>query len=178
MLKGKKINLRQVEEEDIDLFLKWFNDPEVTQYLATVLPVTRKEEEKWFEGLSNFDESKKVVFSIELIEEKRLIGSCALNSIDLRNQTAEAGIMIGDKECWSKGYGTEVFKLLLDYGFNQLNLNRVGSAALSFNEKSIGLHEKLGFKKEGVKRKVWFRNGKFNDEIVFGLLREEYNKSC
>ena len=178
MLEGKRIKLRPVKEKDINLFLKWFNDPEITQYLTAVFPVTRRAEERWFEELGDFNKSKKVVFSIELIDEQRLIGNCALNSVDLRNQTAEAGIMIGDKKCWSKGYGTEVFQLLLDYGFNQLNLNRVGSAALSFNEKSIGLHKKFGFKKEGVKRKAWFRNGKFNDEIVFGLIREEYNNSC
>ncbi len=177
MLKGKRINLRPVKEKDIDLFLEWFNDPEITQYITVVLPVTRKEEEKWFEESGDFQKSKKVIFSIETLKNKKLIGNCALNFIDFRNQHAEAGIIIGNKDCWSKGYGTEVFQLLLDYGFNQLNLNRIGSAALSFNKRSIGLHKKLGFKKEGVKRKEWFINGKFHDLVIFGLLREEY-KNC
>ncbi|MEK7160688.1 MAG: GNAT family protein, partial [Patescibacteria group bacterium] len=77
------------------------------------------------------------------------------------------------QEC---GYGTEAAKLMLDFGFNQLNLHRIDSSALDFNKRSINMHLKLGFKKEGCRRQKIFKNGLYHDEVLFGLLREEWKK--
>jgi len=177
LLRGKKVLLRPVKRSDISFFLKWFNDPEVTQYLERNLPITEMAEEKWIEELATRANSC-VAFVIEAVESNsnEPIGNCVLREIDQRDHTAKFGITIGEKEYWSKGYGTEATQLLIDYGFRQLNLHRISSCAYEFNERSIRMHKKVGFKEEGRLRKARFRNGRYWDEIVFGILREEWDE--
>jgi len=67
-------------------------------------------------------------------------------------------------------------RLILDYGFYQLNLHRIWSGALAFNERSIQLHKVVGFQEEGRQREAVFRNGEFHDIVMFGLLRDEWKR--
>lgn len=175
MLNGKKVILRPVKRSDLKLFLKWFNDQEVSQYLSIYLPMTEMGEEKWIEKLGKEQQGKTVIFVIETKEGKKSIGTCGLHEVDHKNQHATLGISIGEKDYWSNGYGTDATQLIVDYGFNQLNLNRISSCVFSFNKRSENLHKKLGFKEEGRRREKWFRSGEFQDDIVFGLLRKDWN---
>lgn len=174
MLKGEKVLLRPVRRADISLFLKWFNDPEVTQYLKLYLPMTEMAEEKWIEELATVRARSDIIFVIEAItdDSNKPIGNCGFNLINHKDQTAEFGITIGEKEYWNKGYGTDATRLVVDYGFRQLNLNRISSAAFAFNERSIRLHKKVGFQEEGRRRRAIFKNGRFWDMVLFGLLKE------
>jgi len=176
MLKGKKVLLRPLKKSDCAFFVKWMNDPEITQYLTLYLPLTELEEEKWFENLATGRKGIDVVFAIEDIKSKKLIGNCGLHKIDPKNHDAILGIAIGDKKYHGRGYGTEAATLLVDYGFNQLNLHRIGSSVYDFNLRSLNLHKLLGFRQEGRLRKKHFKNGKFHDEIFLGLLKEEWKK--
>lgn len=178
MLSGKKVLLRPIKRSDISHFLKWFNDPEVTQYLTIYLPLTEMEEEKWLEDIATKRAKTDVILVIEAIDGKssKPIGSCGLHRINPKDQTAVLGIAIGEKKYWGKGYGTEAIRLILDYGFKTLNLHRVSSSAFDFNERSIRMHRKIGFKEEGRLRKARFINGQFWDEILFGLLREDWKR--
>jgi len=172
MLKGKKVMLRPIKRDDLANFLKWFNDPEVTQYLLLYLPMTEMAEEKWIEEGAK----SGVHLVIEAIENDttKPIGTIALNNLNQRNLTAEFGIAIGEKDYWSNGYGTEATQLLLKYGFDQLNLHRISSSAKAFNERSLRLHKKVGFRQEGLLRQSEFVNGHYHDKVMFGLLREEW----
>lgn len=181
MLKGEKVCLRPVKRSDISFFLKWFNDPEVTQYLTMYLPMTEMAEEKWIEELGSITNTRagsvnKVNFVIEAIrgETNLPIGTCGFHNFNQKDQNAEFGIAIGEKDYWSKGYGTEATKLLIRYGFQQLNLQRISSSVYAFNERSLRLHKKVGFKEEGRLRKDVFKNGQFKDRVIFGILREEW----
>jgi RimJ/RimL family protein N-acetyltransferase len=176
MLKGNKVLLRPVQKSDISFFLKWYNDLEVLEYLSMYLPMTETMEEKWIEEAASGQNGTRVHFVIEAIEGNatKTIGSIGLNKIDYRCQTAELGIAIGEKEYWSKGYGTEAARLLINYGFNQLNLNRIGSCVFAPNKRSLKMHQQLGFIKEGQKRQAFFKNGQFMDEVLFGLLKKEW----
>jgi len=178
MLEGNKVRLRPVRRSDISLYLRWYNDLNVTQYLTRHLPMTEMAEEKWIEELATTRAKTDVVFVIEAInsDSSEPIGNCGLHRIDPKDQTAVFGIVIGEKDYWGKAYGTEATPLILDYGFKQLNLHRISSSALEFNERSIKLHKRIGFKEEGRFRKARFKNGQFCDEIVFGLLREEWKE--
>jgi RimJ/RimL family protein N-acetyltransferase len=175
MLKGKHVLLRPIRRTDIAYFLKWFNDPEVLQYLTMYLPMTEMAEEKWIEELANRAGST-ANFVIEAVGESsnQLIGSIGLHNINHKDQVAEFGIAIGEKDLWSKGYGTEATRLLIEYGFKQLNLHRISSSVFAFNERSFRMHKKVGSQEEGRLRQADFKNGRFHDRVIFGLLREEW----
>ena len=176
MLKGDKVILRPVRRTDIEHFLKWFNDPEVTQYLSMYLPMTEMAEEKFIESLGSTGAGKDAMFIIEAVEEggNKPIGCVSLDKIHPKDHNAVFGIAIGEKDYWSNGYGTESAQLIIRYGFEQLNLHRINSFAISFNERSLRLHLKVGFIEEGRQREGIFRNGAYHDHIVFGLLRKEW----
>jgi RimJ/RimL family protein N-acetyltransferase len=178
MLKGEKIILRPIIKTDISLFLKWFNNPELLQYISLYLPMTEIEEEEWIKTIAQ-NPKNNVIFIIEAIENsnKIPIGDIGLFHINTKDQNCVFGIAIGEKDYWSKGYGTDASKLIIDYGFKQLNLYSISSSAIEYNERSIRLHKKLGFKEEGRRRKRHFKNGQFWDEIIYGLLKEEWNKN-
>lgn len=84
------------------------------------------------------------------------------------------GIVIGEKDCWGKGYGTEVTRLMVWHGFQNLNLNRIWLNVYDFNPRGIRAYEKAGFKKEGALRQAMYAEGKYHDTFVMGILREEW----
>ncbi len=176
MLKGEKVILRPVRRSDIEYYLKWFNDPEVTQYLSMYLPMTEMAEEKWIEELGTSRATTTAAFVIEAVEGEgnKAIGSVGLSNINSKDHNAIFGIGIGEKDYWSKGYGTEATRLIIKYGFDQLNLHRINSFAISFNERSIRLHLRVGFTEEGRQKEAVFKNGAYHDHVVFGLLRKAW----
>ena len=178
MLKGKLVLLRPVQRADISSFLQWYNDPDVIQYLFMYLPMTEMAEQKFIEDLGTTRATTQLIFVIEAIEtdKGKPIGTIGLHNINPKDHNATFGIAVGNKQYWSKGYGTEAAELIIRYGFEQLNLHRISSSAFSFNERSIRLHLKVGFKEEGRRREAVFKNGDYIDEVMFGLLREEWKK--
>jgi RimJ/RimL family protein N-acetyltransferase len=177
MLKGEKVLLRPLKRSDVTSFLKWFNDMEVTQYLSMYLTMTEMAEEKWIEdAATRIRAGTDVYFIIEAIEgdSTKPIGTIGLHGISSKDHSASLGIAIGEKEYWGHGYGTEATRLILEYGFRQLNLHRIASSTLAFNERSIKLHKRVGFQEEGRLREAIFKNGHFHDLFVFGILRDEW----
>lgn len=156
--------------------LRWFNDTEIICNLSMYLPMTEIGEEKWLEGLSTTRKSTDIVFVIEVMDSEKSIpiGTCGLHGIDWKNRDAEFGIAIGEKDYWSHGYGTEAAKLIIAYGFDELNMHRISSRAYAFNEKSIGMHRKIGFKQDGLVREGAYKRGQYHDIVIFGLLKREW----
>jgi RimJ/RimL family protein N-acetyltransferase len=179
MLKGKSVQLRPIQKTDIAYFLVWLNDPDVTQYLVMHLPLTEIAEQKYLDDLAINRAATDAVFVIEAIEgeKKIVIGNLGLHHINGKDQSAALGIVIGDKQYWGKGCGSEAVKLIIRYGFEQLNLHRIASSAWAFNERSIKMHLRAGFKEEGRRKEAVFKNGAFHDEVEFGLLRENWKKN-
>ena len=125
MLKGNRVLLRPFKRADISYFLKWFNDPEIVQYLDMYLPMTEMGEEKFIEELGTTRASSDVILVIEAIEgaSTKAIGNCGLHQINQKDRSAIFGIIVGEKDYWSKGYGVEAARLIINYGFQQLNLH-------------------------------------------------------
>jgi RimJ/RimL family protein N-acetyltransferase len=176
VLKGKSVLLRPVKISDMSYFLKWFNDPEVIQYIGLYLPITEMAEGKFIEELGTAGATGDIILVIEAVEgdSTKPIGNCGLHQINAKDHNALLGITIGEKDYWGKGYGTESTRLLMDYGFQQLNLHRIWSYAFAFNERSIRLHGRVGFREEGHLRQTTFKNGQYHDLVQFGILREEW----
>ncbi|MBC8449073.1 MAG: GNAT family N-acetyltransferase [Chloroflexi bacterium] len=171
MIVGEKTRLRAIERSDIPLFLGWFNDPEVRQYLSMYLPLSEAQEEQWFER--QLEDDSRHVFAIETAEGVP-IGNLGLHSIDWKNRSAVCGISIGEKEYWNQGYGTDAMRTLLRFAFEELNLHRVFLHVYDFNERAIRCYEKLGFRREGRLRQSQFTEGRYVDELIMGMLREEW----
>ena len=177
MLKGNKVKLGPVTRENIESFLKWFNDPEITHYLVMYRPITRMEEEDWLENLKSREDN--IHFSIVILSEddsEKLIGNCGLHKIDWKNRVANVGIVIGEKEYQNKGLGTEAMKLLVQYGFITLNLNRIQLEVHKFNVRALMSYKKVGFKEEGVRRQAIYVNGEYHDSVIMGILKDEWEK--
>lgn len=175
MLKGERITLGPIKREYIDSYLKWINDQEIMQYLSAYVPLTRMKEEDWIEDLKNRDDT--ILFAISIFDEngkEKHIGNCGLHDIDWRNRSSEVGIMIGEKEYHGKGYGTEAIELLIKYGFEEVNLNRIFLRVFDFNERAINSYIKVGFIEEGRIRQGQFKKGKYHDLILMSILHEEW----
>jgi RimJ/RimL family protein N-acetyltransferase len=142
------------------------------------LPRTEITEEKFIEELGDNKSRTYVIFVIDAVENslQKPIGTTAFSGIDIKDHNATFDVTIGDKKFWSKGYGSEAARLMIRYGFEQLNLHRINSGVISFNERSIKMHNNLGFTEEGRQRQLIFKNGVFCDYVLFGLLRDEWLK--
>ena len=173
-LLGDRIYLSPRNVEDVEKFAEWINDFEVTDYIGMSGQIMSLEgERKYLLENSN----PEAIFSIITINEDKLIGSVGLESIDYINRTATLGIFIGDKEYLSKGYGTEAIRLLLDYGFNYMNLHNIKLNLLSVNERALKCYKKCGFKETGRIRENRFINGKYYDTIAMDILEDEFAES-
>lgn len=168
-LVGKRVYLSTINVEDAETYVKWLNDFSVTEGLGTSDRILSLESEKeWI--LQN---SNKCQFAIVSLENDKLIGACGINVIEQLRQCAEVGLFIGDEENRSKGYGEEALSLLIDYGFDYLNLNNIMLKVFAFNERAINCYKKVGFKEIGRRRQSYCLKGKFYDEVFMDILREE-----
>ena len=164
---------KSVDEEIIEKFTEWLNDFEVTDYIGRSAQIlTLEDERKWF---ANSREDAQTFFIIRA-EDDEVIGTVGLHSIDSIRRTATLGIFIGDKSGRNKGYGTEAIRLILDYGFNYLNLNNINLHVFEFNQRAIACYKKCGFKEYGRRRKCYFLNGKYYDDVEMDILAEEFKE--
>ncbi len=171
---GERIYLSPRNNEEIEKFTQWLNDFQTTDYLGrSSYIITLESEKQYFEETID----KNYNFFIVTLDDDKLIGTVGLEKFDAINRTATLGIFIGDKEYRSQGYGTEAIKLILDYGFNYLNLNNIKLDLMSFNERALKCYQKCGFKEYGRRRKCKFINGKYYDCIEMDILAEEFKES-
>ncbi|QBP40188.1 GNAT family N-acetyltransferase [Paenisporosarcina antarctica] len=175
-LEGKRVYLRPIENEDLDLFYaKALWDKEVRRLTGTQVVFSRLGVQKWFENIS--EDSSRVDLIICLQENDQPIGDIALLDIDHKNRNSVVRVSIFNREFWGKGYGTEAMSLLLKFGFEILNLHRIGLNVFSYNTRGKKSYEKLGFKQEGIVRDELFYNGQYYDSILMGVLKDEFNQN-
>ena len=173
-LVGERIYLSPRNTEDAEIFTEWMNDFETTDFTGRSGCLMSLEGEKKFLEERNNEEA---TFVIVTLDKDKLIGAIGLEDINYINRTAILGIFIGDKNYRDKGYGTEAIRLLLDYGFNYMNLNNIKLDVIEFNERAIKCYEKCGFKEYGRRRKASFINGKYYNRIEMEILSEEFKES-
>lgn len=176
MITGKNVRLRAIERDDIQRFTRWLNDPDVIKYTTLNSPVSQVMEEKWFDHQLEILPTQGQVLAVEarVGDDWVHIGVCDLHAIEPVNNMAEFGIMIGDKEYWSKGFGTETVKLMLKHGFEDLNLNRIYLYVVAEHSRGIKTYEAAGFKKEGMLRQALYKNGIYNDVVLMSVLHSEW----
>ncbi len=172
-LVGERIYLSPRNNEDVEIFTEWLNDFETTDYIGkSGKLISLETEKKYLEEHGNSEAS----FVIVTLNEDKMIGTISLEKIDHLHRRATLGIFIGDKEFRNNGYGAEAIRLILDFGFNYLNLNNIELRYLEFNERAKKCYEKCGFKEFGRRRKAEFVDGKFYDLVYMDILKEEFKE--
>jgi diamine N-acetyltransferase len=172
ILETQRLILKPIEVEDLKFLLNLRWDHEVMNYLIHD-PISFKNQTDWFNNIKKTD----LVLSIFLKEnnEVKIIGTIGLYEMNARHQRAIWRIRL-DPTQQGKGYATEAINLILDYGFNTLNLNKIISDSFADNSAIVNLTLKLGFKQEGLLVGHYFHKGEFRDAIQFGILRKDFNK--
>jgi RimJ/RimL family protein N-acetyltransferase len=170
-IEGDSIDLRTIEEEDIEFLLEGTNHPRVRQYAGGDVPYNRRRfEEERFEALSGGD-----VVDLLVCDGDDRLGDVSLAPIDQRRGWANLGYWIHpDRQ--GEGYATEAARLVVTHGFEELRLHRISAVVLAGNDASKRVVEKLGFVHEGTKRDDAFVDGEYVDRDVYAVLREEWRE--
>lgn len=169
-LTGQKVYLSPMFTDDVEQYVRWMNDLEVTRYLGQASRCYSLEAEK--KALEQMV-SEGHNYAIVLKEEDRLIGNISLMDVNSLFRRAELGIFIGDTGDRGRGYGQEAIGLLIDYGFRFLNLKNIMLKVYSGNTRAIHVYQKCGFREFGRRTKCLFVDNEWHDEIFMEILKEE-----
>lgn len=174
MLHGERVTLRAMTEDDLP-FLCLFNndlDVELAGGGDPPLPQSLARLQASYQAKLSQRDRDGTEFAVEV--NNQFIGHCALFDFDQVARTCELGITIGDRNLWGHGYGREVVRLLLDYGFRFHNLHRVFLSVNGNNERAIRAYRACGFVEEGRLRSHVWNDNSYVDLVYMGILREEW----
>jgi RimJ/RimL family protein N-acetyltransferase len=175
---GERVRLRPLRIEDAAVFQPWINDPEVQRLAGGrggqfSLPaqedyVRARLVNDWEHGFA------LAIEATDLGDAPTLIGNLELRKLEAVERRGDIGIMIGDREFWSRGYGEDAMRTICRYGFRDLDLHRLELNVAAFNARALRCYEKVGFTIEGRLRDHRFVSGRYYDTLLMGLLREDF----
>ncbi|PWB73722.1 MAG: GNAT family N-acetyltransferase [Anaerolineales bacterium] len=177
ILKGELVRLSAMDMEEMSkAFSFWSRDTEFRRLLDSGAAHVSSQNavKKWLEKGLDEQSINMHWFSIRKLDDDRLLGDIDLYVNNWPGREAFVGLGIGEREFWGRGYGTDVMKVILRYGFTEVNLNRVTLVVFEYNPRAIRSYEKAGFRHEGRMRKVLNREGRRWDMLTMGILREEW----
>ena len=163
-------------DKDAEIFASWSRDSEFLRMLDDE-PAQPWSVKKIKEEIDEGPKPDGFPFLIRTLADDRLIGFVGLFGIRWTHGDAWVGIGIGDRQYWGKGYGTDAMRVILRYGFTELNLHRVSLFLFEYNARALRSYEKAGFVVEGRLRQATQREGQRRDDLCMGILREEWEKS-
>lgn len=169
-LTGKRIRLRPLSINDLEVLARWNQDTELQEYVDCNLPVVHYQLERWYKD--NVPDRHRQVFAIETIDG-RLIGDLELDHICWSKREAELRIRIGEKDCWNHGLGTEAIQLVFDYLLDDKKFNCIYLRVYRFNRRAIKCYLKNGFKQVGVLQR---RTEGWKDIILMEIKRIKYQR--
>jgi RimJ/RimL family protein N-acetyltransferase len=170
-LVGEKCFLSPVSLDDVERYTEWVNDLEIGQFVlfsSTVFDVGK--ERAALQQLMN----ESVIFAIIEKDTNKAIGNCGLHLVNNVHRHAQFGIFIGEKTYWNQGIGSEATALILDYGFNIMNLNNISLEVVAYNKRGVKCYEKVGFQYVGKRRKYNYMAGDYHDVLIYDILAEDF----
>ncbi len=173
---GERVYLRAVSEEDLrGNYFQWLNDYQATKYTESGrTPNTKEAMENYFHQVIR--NTKNVALAVVDKETDQHIGNVKLGPINWVHRCAEFGILVGEKEYWGKGFGTEATLLLLGYAFQRLNLHKVVLGVCADHAGAIRAYERVGFREEGRLREALFIDGIYRDKVIMGVTALEFRE--
>jgi diamine N-acetyltransferase len=170
---GERVAIGPLRQDLLPLYSRWANDFEVMATVTpTIRPLSLESEQAWYERAVSDEQLAR--FTIYVREGLRPIGTTSLYGIHHGNRTATFGMLIGERECWGHGYGTEATRLMLDYGFTGLGLHNIMLSVRSWNVRGIRAYTRAGFKEIGRRREAIRLGGRAYDEVLMDCLASEF----
>ena len=172
-LEGDRLYLREVRPTDVnENYYRWMNDPEVTASLESRFYPNSMEQLREYVN-AKLGDRNNVFLAIILKEGDRHIGNIKLGPINWIHRFADVGLLIGEKDCWGKGYASEAIRLVVDYAFLQLNLHKLTASMYEDNHGSLKAFQRAGFQVEGVRKQIFYYRGKYVDSILVGVVKPD-----
>ncbi len=161
------------------VYSRWSRDSEFWRLMGSgaCMPFSPKKAEEWFEKDLDKDDPSNFLFSIRTLNDDQLIGDVGLDGIHWNHGDTFVGIGIGEREFWSKGYGSDAMRIILRFAFSELNLWRISLNVFEYNPRAIRSYEKVGFVHEGRMRQYLNRAGRRWDLIFMGITRPEWERN-
>ena len=175
MIKGKLVGLRAVEQEDLKLLRDWRNLPSLRRNFREVREIGLKNQQAWFEKTSA--SANDFMFVFENLETGEAVGAGGLLYTNWIIRSADFSFYIGYEEKYidDEGLAEDAAALLIKYGFENLNLNKIWMELYEFDQRKIEFFtEKFNFVREGTLRDNCFEDGKYSNSYIYSLLRREY----
>jgi RimJ/RimL family protein N-acetyltransferase len=176
---GNHLSLAAMQERYISEFVVWANDITATEGTRMIPPMSFEEEIEWLRGLPARKKTENI-FAVLVHEgtrdarKYRYIGHTGIHGMMWPDGVGVTGSILIDKQRWEKGYGTEAKLLLLNHAFNVCGLRKVSSTVKAFNARSLGHLIKCGYQIVGRKKAQSFHQGRFVDEILLEVFRDEW----
>ena len=171
MIVGNKTILNPVIRQHRAKLFYWRNDRALLRLTGEYQPISEAAHDQWMDSVVK--RADMFIFVILERGENRPIGYCFLSNVSPVHRNAKLGIAIGEADHRDKGYGSDALRGLVDFGFRDLNLERIWLDVFTDNARAIHVYEKLGFCHEGSLRRHYFVEGRYRDALVMGLLRHE-----
>jgi RimJ/RimL family protein N-acetyltransferase len=171
-IEGTNVDLVPVSLTHIEMYTRWINDSRVRRYSRNSIPHTLEEVKKWFEPQEGF--SRWVSFEVWHKKDKKPIGTCGFGRINWVDRNANIYMSIGEPEYWNKNLGTEASKLLIDYGFKELNFVKIYAGIFEPNIGSWSVAEKDGFVLEGKMKRSIYIDGEYVDTRRYRIFKEDW----
>lgn len=169
--KSKNLRLVPLTWEHIDHIMSWINDPEIVFYFSSMKKTFSRDEEKSFIVNMVASPSDKV-FSV--FHDSVYIGQVSINKIDWTQSKQGRLFLVVKKEFQGQGYAHEIIRLVQDYAFKELGLNRLYLIVRPLNDKGLQLYHRCGFRQEGVLRELYQLNGKFIDMVLMAIIKRDW----
>lgn len=170
ILVGNNIYLRHMQPSDAnEAYYRWMNDEEVNRFLESRFSVHTLENLRDYIA-SRRQSNNELFMAIVRKSDERHIGNIKLGPINEIHRFADIGIIVGEKDCWGKGCATEAIKLITDYSFRVLMLNKLTAGCYSSNRGSARAFEKAGFVSEGIRKSQYLCDNNYVDDWLYGMI--------
>ncbi len=173
MFEGKYVKLRALEQDDLKLLRDWRNRKHVRKTTREYRLLNMIHQKKWFELIHTENPPKHIMFGI-MKKNGKIDGVTGLTYIDWKNKHAEISIYMSNRNWQKTKEAKDTINLILEYGFEELNLHRLWVEIFQISTENIDLFEQMNFKKEGVLRDKAWRSGKWWNSIIYSKLSNEY----
>lgn len=171
---GERVSLRAIEPSDLDRYVEWLNDPEVTRTLMIRYPLGVEAEREFLDRLSTRAGYDDVAFAIDVRETGEHIGTIGLHGTSVESRWATLGLFIGARRLWGEGYGFDALRTICRFGFWEMNLLHIRLDVFETNERAHELYRRVGFVDEGTQRGAVLRGGRALDVWSMSITRAEF----